>query len=214
MNPNSIAHLLLDIKAVAFSPERPFTYASGLKGPIYCDNRQIISYVKQREQVCEAFCQKIATLGGDYSSIAGLATGGIPHAAWIAQRLERPMIYIRSKPKGHGKQSQVEGHYQEGDKIVLIEDLVNQGKSLGEALDGVKKANLTVVSCLAIVNYQMEAAKGLLDERQLNFDSLTDFSQLVQASLERKDLNDKQAEQLIAWQKDPKQWSTNFEGNT
>ena len=120
-----IAKLLISLECVQLCPERPFTYASGLKGPIYTDNRKLLSNVDARNEVCQAFVKLIKNEKMTYDSIAGMATAGIAHAALVSNELLAPMVYVRSKPKGHGRQNQVEGSFKVGEKLILIEDLVN-----------------------------------------------------------------------------------------
>lgn len=204
-----IAKLLIELGCVELSPSKPFSYASGLKGPIYCDNRKVLSHPKARNEVMEAFTQRLSDSGWDYDCVAGLATAGIPHAALIAHHLECPMSYVRSKPKGHGKRNQVEGDVQPGQSMVLVEDLVNQGASLNEALLGVEDADLRVSGCLAIVHYQMPAAESVIERWNLNFEYLTNFESLCLAALEMGRVQQNELDLLRSWQSDPVAWSTN-----
>ena len=206
MNAKLMADLLVKIDCLKINPSDPFTYASGLKGPLYCDNRKALGYVKERSQIVNAFVQKIKEWGKDFDAVCGLATAGIPHAAFIADVLNKPMIYVRSKPKSHGKGNQVEGHFQAGQKIIMIEDLVNQGKSLGEALDGVYNAGLNPICCFCIVDYQMPAAREVISSKQLDLISLTNFDSILESSLERGFISEKEGKLLIDWQRDPANW--------
>lgn len=206
MNAESIANLLVKTECLKLSPSDPFTYASGLKGPLYCDNRKVLGYVEERNQIVNAFVEKIKEWGKEFDAVCGLATAGIPHAAFIADVLEKPMIYVRSKPKAHGKGNQVEGHFEAGQKIVMIEDLVNQGKSLGEALDGVRNAGLNPMACFCIVDYQMAAAKEVISSNQLDLISLTNFDSIVKSSLERGFISEEESRLLVDWQRDPANW--------
>ena len=210
MNKTEIAKLLVDLKCVSVSPSKPFTYASGLKGPIYCDNRQLLSDVKGRALVADAFVEAIKEQQLEFDSVAGLATAGIAHAALVAERIESPMIYVRSKPKGHGKGNQIEGRYEAGQKILMIEDLVNQAKSLGDALQGVKQAELEAVACLSIVDYEMDVAKQRLKEWGLKLICLTDFSTIAQMSKNTGQISDEEYQLLLEWQKNPSEWSNKY----
>jgi orotate phosphoribosyltransferase len=201
------AKILLEIGAVEVRPSDPFNYASGLRGPIYCDNRKLLSYPKQRKQIAEFFVEKINSLGLEFDQLAGLATAGIPHAAFIAHLMEKPMVYIRSKPKAHGRRNQVEGDAQPGQSLLLIEDLINQGASLNEALLGVKEADLKPVSCLAIVSYQTSNAKSVSEQWNLPLHSLTDFDALCDQALEMGKINENEKALLHSWREDPKSWS-------
>ena len=202
-----VAKTLLNLGCVTLSPKNPYTYASGLKGPIYCDNRKIISDIEARNLVCNAFVDLIKRVGFDYDSIAGLATAGIPHGMLVADRLESSFVYVRSKPKAHGKGEQVEGSFQENDKLILIEDLVNQGKSLEDAVTGVKNAKLSPIACLCIVDYQTPAAITRSKELSLPIHSLTQFSNLVDTAVTMGLIDSEDKKLLEEWHVDPKAWS-------
>lgn len=206
MMKEQVAEILLSVGCLQLEPASPFTYASGLKGPIYCDNRKILSHVNERNRIVDFFINELNNSNFEYDHLAGLATAGIPLASFMAHKMEKSLIYVRSKPKGHGKGNQVEGDYRDGQKIILIEDLVNQASSLLEAVEGAKNAGLNPVACFCIVDYQMEIAQERLEEIQLPLVSLTDFSTI---SLKAKDLGQisgEEYERLLAWQKDPKNW--------
>jgi len=202
-----VAKLLISIKAVVVSPKKPFTYTSGLQGPIYCDNRKVLSHVTVRNKIIEHFVDVIREKNLMCDSYAGLATAGIPHAALIADRLKMPMIYIRSKAKEHGKQNQIEGDYKPGDKIVLVEDLVNQAGSLKTAYNGAKEAGLCPVGCLAIVDYQMESAKNIITELKIPFYPLTDLESIMDVCLENQDIDEYDKTIVSKWQQDPLKWN-------
>jgi orotate phosphoribosyltransferase len=207
MEKNKIAKLLMGLKCVQISMKTPFNYASGLKGPIYCDNRKVISHVNARQQVIDAFLEKIKKSGIKFDSVAGLATAGIPHAAWIADKLSLPMIYVRGKAKEHGKKNLIEGDYSPGDKVILIEDLVNQGSSLENAVLGLQEAGLETAACFCIVSYQMKNVEKLLQKLNLSLFSLTDFSSILDVSKEFLKLSEEDISDLLEWQKSPETWS-------
>jgi len=202
----NVAKLLLDVGCVKISPSNPFTYASGLKGPIYCDNRKILSHPESRSQIVNNLKELVTSLDLNFDHLAGLATAGIPHAAFLAHELNKSMVYVRSKPKGHGKGNQVEGDYKPGQKVLLVEDLVNQASSLVDAVNGVKKEGLEVVGCVCIVDYQMETAKKRLEEMGINLFSLTNFESLVNVLNQNGQLTEQENELLVSWHKDPKNW--------
>ncbi|MFZ8932978.1 MAG: orotate phosphoribosyltransferase [Bacteriovoracaceae bacterium] len=202
----NVAKLLLDVGCVKISPSNPFTYASGLKGPIYCDNRKILSHPESRSQIVNNLKELVTSLDLNFDHLAGLATAGIPHAAFLAHELNKSMVYVRSKPKGHGKGNQVEGDYGPGQKVLLVEDLVNQASSLVDAVNGVKKEGLEVVGCVCIVDYQMETAKKRLEEMGINLFSLTNFESLVNVLNQNGQLTEQENELLVSWHKDPKNW--------
>lgn len=205
-----IAKTLLDIGAVEVRPQEPFHYASGLKGPIYCDNRKLLSHPKERGIVRDAFVDLIKEKNIDFDQLAGLATAGIPHASFIADKIEAPMVYVRSKPKGHGKRNQIEGHAAPGQRLLLVEDLVNQGASLEEALLGVQDADLKAIGCLAIVTYQSEASQKVLEKWSLPLYNLTDFDSLCAVAAEQGRIESSQLSILKEWREDPKAWSEKY----
>lgn len=202
-----IAKALIQKGCVKLSPETPFTYASGLKGPIYCDNRLILGHVGFRDQIIGAFIETIKTHKLDFDLVGGIATAGIPHAAMIADRLEAPMVYVRPKPKEHGKKNQVEGDYKSNQSVILVEDLVNQGSSLADAMMGVRGAGLISTHCLCIVDYQMPEAVRRMKELSMSLYSLTDFDHILEAALELKFIDSSGKKLLMDWHADPKGWS-------
>lgn len=205
-----IARGLIQKGCVKLSPAEPFHYASGLKGPIYCDNRLILGHVDFREKVIAAFVEVIKDQSLEFDLVGGIATAGIPHAAFIADRLKKPMVYVRPKAKEHGKKNQVEGDYHPNQSVILVEDLVNQGSSLADAMAGVFGAGLISTQCLCIVDYQMAEAQKRLKDLSLKLYSLTDFDHLVEAALELKFIDSEGKKLLIDWHADPKEWSKLF----
>ncbi len=201
------AKILLSIGAVEVRPNRPFTYASGLKGPIYCDNRKILAFPNERRLIRNGLKDLLHQSGWHYDQLAGLATAGIPHAALLADLLEKPMVYIRSKAKGHGRGNQIEGMYRPGEKLVLVEDLINQGSSLEQALVGVENAQLHAAGCLSIVTYQMPKADAVAKKWGMESLSLTDFDSLCLAAQEMGTISQEDIELLKNWRNDPKAWS-------
>ncbi len=202
-----IARGLLSLGAVKLSPLEPFVYASGLKGPIYCDNRLVLSHVEFREKIISSFIDVLQQNKIHYDLIGGIATAGIPHAAFIADRLKEPMVYVRPKPKGHGKKNQVEGAFKPNQKVVLFEDLVNQGSSLADAMAGLQQAELLCDHCLCIVDYEMPEAKKQLQALGIKLWALTDFTSMVKSALEMKIIDEEGERLLLNWHSDPKKWS-------
>ena len=200
------ANLLLSLDCVQVSPEKPYTYASGLKGPIYTDNRQVLSHVPERLEVAEGLCDLIRESGLKYDCIAGLATAGIPHGMLVAHILGVPFIYVRSSAKAHGKTNQIEGKYKAGDQVILIEDLVNQGSSLNKAIDAVKEAELIPMACATIVDYQMPAAIEVIEKQKVPLFSLTNFASISHAASADGGLTKESRELLNKWHKDPANW--------
>ena len=202
-----IARGLIQMGCVKLSPLNPFNYASGLKGPIYCDNRLILSHVNFRNKIVQGFIQEIEKNSLEFDLIGGIATAGIPYAAFMADRLSRPMIYVRSKAKEHGKKNQVEGDYLPNQSVIMVEDLINQGSSLVDSVNGLVEAGLTSTLCLSIVNYQTKVATKRLEELSMTLYSLTDFEHLVKAGLELQFVDLEGKKLLIDWHDDPKEWS-------
>ncbi len=204
---SDIAKILLEIQAVSLSADPPFTWASGRKSPIYCDNRLLMSYPSHRRAVSEGFARLIEARGWKPEVIAGTATAGIPHAAWLAQRLELPMIYVRGAAKGHGKQNRIEGRLDKGAKVVLIEDLISTGGSSIEAAQGVIDAGGDLLGVAAIFTYGLDKASGRFSEAKIPCDTLTDFSSLLDAALAMGSLDAQSKRVLASWREDPAAWS-------
>jgi len=207
-----IAEILLDLKAVSVSPRQPFTWASGLRAPLYCDNRLIISTVAQRRIVIEGFVALMQELDWKPEVVAGTATAGIPHAAWLAEALSLPMIYIRSAEKKHGKKNRIEGTLPTGAEVVVIEDLISTGGSSISAAQGVEEAGGRVLGIAAIFRYGMSRADKAFAEADINYASLTDLPALLDVALRRGYLVEDERQAVLAWREDPALWSQQFEG--
>jgi len=208
MDGNKIAKLLISHNCVSFAPHNPFTYASGLKGPIYCDNRQLLSHPLARNEVILAFLKMIGEVKPQVELLAGLATAGIAHAALIADRLSLPMVYIRSKAKEHGKQNLIEGHFTQGQKTLLVEDLVNQASSMESAVVASREAGLDLIGAVSIVDYQMKTAKERFESWKIPLFALTTFEQLVEQALQQNLIDQKGRDLLFGWQQDTKNWQS------
>lgn len=204
-----IAKDLLEIQAVFLSPNEPFTWASGLKSPIYCDNRITMSYPKVRKEIAKGLAEKIKQAFPEVEVIAGTATAGIPHAAWVAEILDLPMVYIRSKAKVHGKGNQIEGRIFEGQKMVVIEDLISTGGSVLEAAEAAKREGANVLGVAAIFTYELPAGKENFEKAGLPLFTLTNYSELIEAALEEKYIDEAELTLLKEWKKDPKNWQKN-----
>ncbi|MBY9076995.1 orotate phosphoribosyltransferase [Paenibacillus sp. HN-1] len=198
-----IASYLLKIEAVALRPQQPFTWTSGIKSPIYCDNRLTLSYPDIRSYIADAFAELIATQYPGTEVIAGTATAGIPHAAWVADKLNLPMAYIRDKAKGHGKQNQIEGIISPGQKVVVIEDLISTGGSSLKAAEAVKEAGAEPVAVLAIFSYQLDRAEKAFQEAGIPLQSLSDYGTLIEVALGQGKIASTDMELLQSWRKDP-----------
>ena len=200
---HAIAQILLTSQAVTLNVDDPYTYSSGIRSPIYCDNRLLISNPNTRKQVVEAFCEKIVDLKP--KQIAGVATAGISWGSWISEKLNLPFIYVRSKPKGHGKEKQIEGDFIR-ESTVLIEDLVSTGKSSIEAWDGLQKENVPVSALVAIFTYGLAAAKDAFTKNKIEVRTLTTLDTLLEEAIEHKKLKSDQKSEVLRWRANPEFW--------
>lgn len=201
--PNQIAKSLLEIEAVALRPNEPFTWTSGIKSPIYCDNRLTMTYPAIRDLVAEGFATIIRERYPDADVIAGTSTAGIPHAAWVAQKLNLPMAYIRDKAKGHGKKNQIEGRVLPGQKVVVIEDLISTGGSSLKAGLAVREAGAEVLAVLAIFTYEFDSAIQAFASEQMPLVTLSSYSALIQTAVELGKVAPEDVAALQAWRQDP-----------
>ena len=174
-----IAEALLEIEAVSLQPDQPFTWSSGLKSPIYCDNRLTLSYPEVRRKVADGLKNMISEHFPKAEMVAGTATAGIPHAAWVSELLDLPMSYVRSKAKGHGKGNQIEGKVTEGQKVVVVEDLISTGGSVIEAVEALREAGCEVLGVVSIFTYELDKGIQQLKSANITAYSLTDFTTLA-----------------------------------
>jgi orotate phosphoribosyltransferase len=177
-----VAQQLLQIKAIKLSPQNPFTWASGIKSPIYCDNRIVLSHPEARNIVKEALVKK-ALQFGEFDVIAGVATAGIPHGALLADAMNMPFIYVRSKAKEHGRQNLIEGEIKGGERVLVIEDLISTGGSSVKAIESVREAGCDVVGALAIFSYGFEKAKRTFDAANCKFDTLSNYDAMIKEAI-------------------------------
>ncbi|MFC4103885.1 orotate phosphoribosyltransferase [Paenibacillus xanthanilyticus] len=201
--PQHIALNLLEIGAVALRPNDPFTWSSGMKSPIYCDNRLTMSYPEVRDAIAEGFATVIREQFPDCEAVAGIATGGIPHAAWVAHKLNLPMLYVRDKAKGHGKTNQIEGHFKTGQKVVLIEDLVSTGGSSLKAAVAVREAGCEVLGTVAIFTYEFPQAAAAFAEQQIPLFTLSNYSALIDSALAAGKIVEADVSLLRKWRENP-----------
>jgi orotate phosphoribosyltransferase len=198
-----IAASLLDIEAVSLRPHQPFTWTSGLKSPIYCDNRLTMSHPAIREAIADGFVALIKERFADAEVVAGTATAGIPHAAWVAQKLGLPMIYIRDKAKGHGKENLIEGSIKPGQKVIVIEDLISTGGSSLKAAVAVKEAGAIALGVLAIFSYQLDKATEAFQAAGMPLHTLSNYSKLLEVALEKGKIKEEDMALLHAWRTNP-----------
>ncbi len=194
-----IAKDLLSIEAVQIRTDNYFTWTSGIKSPIYCDNRLTMSYPKVRTHIIDAFIEAIKKLDTQPDVIAGCATAGIPHAAWIAERLNLPMVYVRSSPKGHGKGNQIEGVVKPGQTAVVIEDLISTGGSSIDSSQVLEDSGVTVLSVYAIFTYGLPLAEENFSKANLPFTTLTGFDTVVEMLTEEKSISEAESNELLTW---------------
>ncbi|MEY8717664.1 orotate phosphoribosyltransferase [Ligilactobacillus murinus] len=202
-----IAKDLLKIQAVKLSPNEPFTWASGIKSPIYCDNRLTISYPKIRTAIAKGIAELISEKYPKVEVIAGTATAGIPHAAWIAAELDLPLVYVRSKPKDHGRGKQIEGVLHPGAKTVVIDDLLSTGGSVLKAVKAAQNEGADVLGVGAIFSYQLQAIVDNFRQADLSYFTLTNYSELLEAAVETNYISTTEHAALEKWRHDPENWS-------
>lgn len=202
-----LAGFLLQIKAIKLNPANPFLWASGLKSPIYCDNRITLSYPDIRTFICKAFVQQIVEHFGKPQVIVGVATGGIAQGALIAQELNLPFAYVRPEKKSHGLTNMIEGVVEPGQSVIVIEDLISTGGSSLKAVSALRERGALVNGMLAIFTYGMKAATDSFEKAQCPLITLTDFETLLQKAGEDKYISEVERNSLAAWKRDPQAWS-------
>lgn len=207
MIKEEIAKILLENKAITLNAKEPYTYASGIRSPIYCDNRLMLGAIEDREIIIDAFVQAIKDL--DLDIVAGTSTAGIPWAAWISEKLKKPMCYIRSGKKGHGKSNLIEGAKVSGKKLVIIEDLISTSGSSFSAVKAARDEGAIVTHCLAIFTYGFEKAKNKFSEGNCEALTLTDFTTLVNVAKENDYLTEDELNLVLEWNKNPAEWGPN-----
>ncbi|UDI78479.1 orotate phosphoribosyltransferase [Staphylococcus taiwanensis] len=194
-----IAKALLDIEAVSLSPNDLFTWSSGIKSPIYCDNRVTLAYPEIRTAIRDGLSQIITDQFEDVDIISGTATAGIPHAAYISEKLNLPMNYVRSKSKSHGKQNQIEGAQSKGKKVVVVEDLISTGGSSITAVEALQEAGAEVVGVVAIFTYGLAKADEMFNEINVPFYTLSNYNELIEVAREEGKISEGDIETLVDW---------------
>lgn len=201
------AEKLLQAEAVRLSPDQPFTWASGWKSPIYCDNRKLLSLPFVREFIKSELCNVVFERFADAELIAGVATAGIPWGAMIADQIKLPFVYVRAKAKEHGLGNQIEGSYTKGQKTIVVEDLISTGKSSLEVVKVLRQSGLEVAGLVSIFNYGFDAAKQAFEQEGVPFISLTNYEILIQSAEEKGLVQAESREVLLNWRRDPANWS-------
>ncbi|WP_026570423.1 MULTISPECIES: orotate phosphoribosyltransferase [Sediminibacillus] len=196
---DEIAKDLLKIGAVKISPDDPFTWTSGMKSPIYCDNRLTMSFPEVRKKLTLAFADMTDQMDKKFEVIAGCATAGIPHAAWLSDHLGLPMAYVRSKPKGHGKGNQIEGDIKKGQRVIVIEDLISTGGSALNAVQALQEKGAEVMAVFAIFTYGLAGTAEAFAEQGISLSTITDFETLVTILETEGGVSEKESKQLFEW---------------
>lgn len=202
----SVAEKLLQIQAIKLNPQNPFTWTSGIKSPIYCDNRKVLSFPFQRDFIKSELCNVIFEKFPEAEMLAGVATAGIAWGAMAADQLKLPYIYVRPKPKEHGLTNQIEGFYEKGKKVLVIEDLISTGKSSLQVVDVLRNEGLEVVGMVSIFNYGFSVAIEAFDKANVKFQSLTNYATLIQLALEKNIVSADTESLLNSWRENPSAW--------
>ena len=198
---------LLKVNAIKLKPDNPFTWASGWKSPIYCDNRIVLSYPAIRNYIKSEMAKKLENTLGKPDVIAGVATGAIGIGALVAEELGLPFVYVRPEPKKHGRKNQIEGHLEKGQNVVVVEDLISTGKSSLAAVDALKSAGATVKGMVAIFSYGFEVSKKNFDENKLDLYTLSNYENLLEQAMDTNFINEKESNMLSQWNANPSEWS-------
>lgn len=205
-NEKAIAEKLLQINAIKLNIAEPFTWASGWKSPIYCDNRRILSFPFVRDYVKSELCNVVFEHFPEAELLAGVATAGIAWGAMVADQLKLPFVYVRPKPKEHGLGNQVEGYIEKRHKTVIIEDLVSTGKSSLQVVDVLKQADVEVLGLVSIFTYDFAVAEEAFSKAGLKYHPLTTYPVLIQTAIEKGIISSTQEEILLKWRNDPASW--------
>jgi len=198
---------LLQINAIKLNTKKPFTWTSGIRSPIYCDNRLLLSYPETRKFIANKMSEMITKKYGQDISITGVATGAIAIGAMIAERLNTPYSYVRPEAKGHGLKNQIEGFIEEGSKVVVVEDLISTGKSSLNAIHALKKKNLNIGGMISIFSYNFDFANEKFHKENILINSLSDYNTLVEMLTAEGSISEHESIRLMSWRKDPENWS-------
>lgn len=205
-NEKAVAEKLIQVNAVKLNLQTPYTWASGWKSPIYCDNRRILSFPYVRDFIKSELCNAVFSNFPDAEMLAGVATAGIAWGAMTADQLKLPFIYVRPKSKVHGLGNQIEGFYEEGKEVVVIEDLISTGMSSLQVVDVLEKEGLKVVGMVSIFTYDFDQAKEAIKAKGIAYHSLTDYPALIEVAHSKGIIKDSEIELLLKWRNDPANW--------
>lgn len=203
---DQVAKILFDLHAISLNPKEPFRYDSGILSPVYIDNRILVSYPKERQIIRDLYINAMKSTGEQFDLIAATATAGIPHAAWIADKLNLPMVYVRGKAKDHGKRNRVEGIVKKGANVAVIEDLISTGESSIETAEAVRQAGGKVSYIFAIITYEMEKSKENFRKNGLKLIPLITFKDVLIIAQNSGRISQKENEIILDWTKDPESW--------
>ena len=205
-NDEKVAELLLKAGAVILRPQKPFKFSSGILSPIYCDNRLLLSKPAERKMLTRFYVRKIMKSGTQADVVAGIATASIPWAALVAEKLQKPMIYIRKEAKDHGRENLIEGGLTPGQRVIVIEDLVSTGGTSLSSVMAARKEGAVVENCLAIFTYEMELARKGFEDAKCKLMTLSNFSTLVRVAAKKGYIKEEETEMLKEWSRNPAQW--------
>lgn len=208
---SGLAHKLLQIKAIQLSPQKPFTWASGLRSPIYCDNRVILSHPDLRRYVVEGFVELTRSLQ-PFNAIAGVATAGIAHGVLLAEALGLPFVYVRAKAKEHGRRNMIEGELAPGSRVVVVEDLISTGGSCLSAVEALRDAGAEVAGVAAVFSYELPEAATAFDEAGCSWASLSTYEVLIEAAEAADRISMEELHALREWRQNPRLWSEKHAG--
>ncbi|MEE4256697.1 MAG: orotate phosphoribosyltransferase [Bacteroidales bacterium] len=209
----TVSDFLLQIKAIKLNNNNPFTWASGMRSPIYCDNRITLSFPTVRTYIRQQFVKAIQQEFGDVDLIAGVATGAIAQGVLVAQDMGLPFAYVRSSSKGHGLENLIEGKVEEGQSVVVVEDLVSTGGSSLKAVNALREAGCNVKGMVAIFTYQLPAAIKNFEKESCKLITLADYDSMIARALENNYINDSDFQSLSEWRNDPKKWAEKHKSN-
>lgn len=209
-NEKAVAARLLQVGAVKLSPEKPYTWASGWKSPIYCDNRKVLSFPYDRDFIKSELCSVIFEQFPEAEALAGVATAGIAWGAMAADQLKLPFMYVRPKPKEHGMGNQIEGVATAGTKVLVVEDLISTGKSSLQVCDVLKEAGVEVIGMVSIFTYGFSQATNAFEKAGVKLVSLTGYQALIELALEHQSISDTQLNTLLKWRENPETWTGNL----
>ena len=202
----TVAKQLLDIKAIRLQPNDPFTWASGWKSPIYCDNRKALSYSETRTYIKKAFADIAKQKYSDFDVVAGVATGAIAQGALVADLLGKPFVYVRSSPKNHGLENLIEGDLKAGQKVLVIEDLISTGGSSLKAVEALRNAGAEVVGMLAIFTYGFKVSEEAFKAANVELTTLSNYADMIEAAVEQGYVTKADIEALKQWRQSPETW--------